>query len=125
MIAGTGVDIVKVSRIEKAIFSWGDRFISRIFTVNEYNFIAARHNKASAFALHFAAKEAFSKAIGTGMRRGVKWSDIEVFHYPSGKPGLKLSGRANELCQNLGINKFHLSLSDDSGLALAMVVLES
>ena len=125
MIAGIGVDIVKVSRIEKAISSWGDRFINRIFTANEHSFIAARHNQASAFALHFAAKEAFSKAIGTGIRGDIKWPDIEVFHYPSGKPGLKLSGRANELCQNLGINNFHLSLSDDSGLAVAMVVLES
>ena len=125
MIAGIGTDIVKVSRIEKAISSWGDRFINKIFTANEYSFIVARHNQASAFALHFAAKEAFSKAIGTGMREGIKWPDIEVFHYPSGKPGLKLYGRANELCQDLGISKYHLSLSDDSGLALAMVVLES
>jgi len=125
VIAGIGVDIVKVSRIEKAISSWGCRFINRIFTANEHSFIAARHNQMSAFALHFAAKEAFSKAVGTGMRGGFKWSDVEVFHYPSGKPGLKLSARANELCQNLGVSRFHLSLSDDSGLAIAMVVLES
>lgn len=125
MIAGIGVDMVKVSRIEKAISSWGDRFINRIFTANEYNFIAARHNHISAFALHFAAKEAFSKAVGTGMRGGFKWSDVEVFHYASGKPGLKLYGRANELCQDLGVERFHLSLSDDSGLAIAIVILES
>ena len=125
MVIGIGVDIAKVSRIEKAISSWGDKFIKRIFTANECNFIANRHSQASSFALHFAAKEAFSKAIGTGMREGIKWSDIEVFHCKSGKPGLKLYGRVSELCQNLGINRFHLSLSDDSGLAIAMVVLES
>ena len=125
MIVGIGVDIVKVFRIEKAISSWGNRFIKRIFTSHEYNFISTKHNQNSAFALHFAAKEAFSKAIGTGMRGGFKWSDVEVFHNLSGKPGLRLYGHANELCQELGVNGFHLSLSDDNGLAIAMVVLES
>lgn len=78
----------------------------------------------AAFALRFAAKEAFSKAIGLGMRKGVRWRDIEVFHFPGGRPGLRLHGRSSEICRQEGIIGFHLSLSDEVEYGIAMVVLE-
>jgi holo-[acyl-carrier protein] synthase len=75
-------------------------------------------------ALRFAAKEAFSKAIGLGMRKGVRWRDIEVFHYPGGRPGLRLKGRCSEICREKQITRSHLSLSDEGRYAVALVILE-
>ena len=75
--------------------------------------------------MRFAAKEAFSKALGTGMRQGVYWRDIEVFHYPSGKPGLNLYGNALKLTEQANISGIHLSLSDEGDYANALVVLET
>ena len=83
-----------------------------------------RSSPPSAFALRFAAKEAFSKAIGLGMRKGVRWRDIEVFHYPGGRPGLKLHGRSFDICSEEKITGFYVSLSDETEYGVAMVVLE-
>lgn len=124
MIYGIGVDLVKISRVERALARWGDRFVSRVFTESESEFCHIRAFPASSFALRFAAKEAFSKALGTGMRRGVRWKDIEVFHFPGGRPGLRLSGRSSAICKEENIAGFHLSLSDEEGYGIAMVVLE-
>jgi len=87
-------------------------------------FCYRRVSPFSAFALRFASKEAFSKALGLGMRKGLKWRDIEVFNDPNGKPGLRLHGRSSDICHEAGITGIHLSLSDDSGYGVAMVVLE-
>jgi holo-[acyl-carrier protein] synthase len=124
MIYGTGVDLVQVERIEKVIERWGDRFINRVFTKEERKFCLKRNSPASAFSLRFAAKEAFSKAIGTGMRKGVFWRDIEVFHFPGGRPGLKVHGHSEEICKREKICGLHLSLSDEGVYGIAMVVLE-
>jgi holo-[acyl-carrier protein] synthase len=124
MIYGIGVDIVSVSRIERVILRWGDRFIRRVFTPAEIDFCHKRSSSFSAFALRFAAKEAFSKAIGLGMRKGLKWREIEVFNYPSGKPNLRLHGKSSEICKEKGIMSIHLSLSDESEYGVAMVVME-
>lgn len=124
MIYGTGVDIIKISRIEKVIKKWGDRFIDRVFTADEKAFCLKRVKSYSAFALRFAAKEAFSKALGTGMRQGVFWRDIEVFHYKSGKPGLNVYGTSASLCEKEEIKSFQISLSDEDEYGIAMVILE-
>lgn len=124
MIYGTGIDLVKIERIEKVIERWGDRFIDRVFTPDEKDFCLKRVSPHSAFALRFAAKEAFSKALGTGMRKGVAWRDIEIFHFESGKPGLKLHGRSLALCEDEEITSFHVSLSDEKEYGVAMVILE-
>ena len=124
MIYGTGVDIIKVSRIEKVIKRWGDRFIDRVFTPDEKVFCLKRVRPYPAFALRFAAKEAFSKALGTGMKKGVFWKDIEVFHFKSGKPGLYVYGTSASLCEKEGIKFFHVSLSDEDEYGIAMVILE-
>ena len=124
MIVGTGVDIVKIDRIEKVIKKWGDRFIDRVFTPDEKAFCFKRVRPYNAFALRFAAKEAFSKALGTGMRQGVFWRDIEVFHFKSGKPGLNICGTSLSICEKEGIASFHVSLSDEDEYGIAMVILE-
>jgi holo-[acyl-carrier protein] synthase len=124
MIYGIGIDLVNIPRLETVIQKWGDRFVKRIFTDQEAEFCFKRAYPPSALALRFAAKEAFSKAIGLGMRKGIRWRDIEVFHYPGGRPGLKLQGRASEICSEKHITRFHLSLSDEGRYGTAVVVLE-
>jgi len=104
MIYGIGVDLVSVSRIKRVIRRWGDRFVCRVFAPDEVEFCSKRVSPSHAFALRFAAKEAFSKALGLGMRKGIQWRDIEVFNYPEGKPGLKLHGTSLEICQG-GCNR--------------------
>ena len=124
MIYGIGVDLVKISRMERAIKRWGDKFVRRVFTPGEMEICYDRSSPASAFSLLFAAKEAFSKAIGLGMKKGIRWTDIEVFHYPGGRPGLRVLGRSLEICESEKITGFHLSLSDEGEYGIAMVVLE-
>ena len=124
MIYGIGVDIVSIVRIESVIKRWGDRFVGRVFTPDEAAICYDRAYPSSAFALRFAAKEAFSKALGSGMRKGLKWRDIEVFNYPSGKPSLRLHGTSFEICRERDITGIYLSLSDEGEYGIAMVVLE-
>ena len=124
MIHGIGVDIVNIDRMERVIERWGERFIQRVFTPAEMDFCLNRPSPALAFSTRFAAKEAFSKAMGTGMKKGVKWRDIEVFHYPGGRPGLRLHGRSSERCREENITGFHLSMSDEGEYGVAMVILE-
>jgi len=124
MIYGIGVDLVKIKRMEDIISRWGDRFINRVFTPKEVDVCKGRVFPASAFSLRFAAKEAFSKAIGMGMTGGMNWRDIEVFHKSGGQPCLRLYGRPSEFCRGKKIKVLHLSLSDDSEYGVAMVVLE-
>jgi holo-[acyl-carrier protein] synthase len=124
MIFGVGIDLVNIQRLETVLQRWGDRFVKRVFTDQEAEFCFKRAYPASPLALRFAAKEAFSKAIGLGMRRGIRWRDIEVFHYPGGRPGLRLQGRSSEICREKQITRFHLSLSDEGRYGMAVVVLE-
>jgi holo-[acyl-carrier protein] synthase len=124
MIYGIGVDLVHIGRMENVLERWEKRFINRIFTLEEITFCNKRAAPASSFAMRFAAKEAFSKAIGLGMRGGIRWRDIEVFHFPGGRPGLRLHGKASQICQEKKIVASHLSLTDESDYGVAMVVLE-
>ena len=124
MIYGIGVDLVNIERIEMVIDRWGKRFTDRVFTLQEIALCSKRAFPPQAYALRFAAKEAFSKAIGLGMKKGLKWKDIEVFLTSGGRPYLKLHGRASELCREEEIICSHLSLSDEEDYGIAMVVLE-
>ncbi len=124
MIYGIGVDLVNIARMSKAIDRWGNRFIGRIFTPREIDFCIQSRRSVSRFALRFAAKEAFSKALGTGMRNGIRWRDIEVFHHPSGRPDLAIAGTALMVCRKEGISRWHISLSDEADYGIAVVVLE-
>lgn len=125
MIYGIGVDLVSISRIERVIRRWGERFVYRVFTPDEAEICYRRTSPFSAFALRFAAKEAFSKALGLGLRKGLKWREIEVFNYPSGRPSLRLHGSSSEICREKGVTGIHLSLSDEGEYGIATVVLEA
>ena len=124
MIYGIGTDLVMVKRIEEALERWGERFQSKVFTAGEIQYCLQKRNPAPSFAARFAAKEAFVKALGVGMRRGVHWKDVEVQRGPMGKPVLKISGRAREICQKEDIGGFFLSITHDDEYSSAMVVLE-
>ena len=124
MIYGIGIDLVQISRIESAVRRWGDRFLERIFTRSEIAHCSSKVRPASRFALRFAAKEAFTKALGTGFRKGIGFRQIEVENDSEGRPVFSLHGRTEEVCRHQGITKSHLSLSDDGRYAIAMVVLE-
>jgi holo-[acyl-carrier protein] synthase len=124
MIYGIGIDMVEITRIEKASQRWGDRFLKRVFTEVEIEYCYNMTCPSARFALRFAAKEAFSKALGLGIGKGVNFRQIEVMNAPNGQPYLNLYGRAKELCNHHGVKKSHLSLSDEGLYALAVVILE-
>lgn len=125
MIYGIGVDLVEIGRMKQVLEKWGDRFTRRVFTPNEIETCLKRALPSSAFALRFAAKEAFGKAMGLGMTRGMIWREIEVFNDSRGKPGLKIHGRSARVCSERGVTHIHLSLTDEKAYGIAMVVLEN
>jgi holo-[acyl-carrier protein] synthase len=125
MIYGIGVDLVKVERIERVLARYGDRFLERVFTEREIAYCRGKAWATSALAMRFAAKEAFSKALGVGLRQdGIRWREVEVIPNPMGKPEIFVNGRAAALCEAAGIANLHLSLTDEDHRALAVVILE-
>jgi holo-[acyl-carrier protein] synthase len=124
MIYGIGIDLVKVKRIEDALQRWGERFQSKVFTAGEIDYCLQKKNPFPNFAARFAAKEGFVKALGLGIRRGVHWKDVEVQHDSLGKPILRVSGRALEICRQEKIEGLFLSLTHDHEYSSAMVVLQ-
>ncbi|HIX62147.1 MAG TPA: holo-ACP synthase [Candidatus Halomonas stercoripullorum] len=124
MILGVGTDLAKIARFEAALARHGARFPARILGELEHAQWHQRNDKAAFLAKRFAAKEAFVKALGVGLRHGMRWGEIQVINDALGRPLLQLSGRAGELAEAAGVRTPHLSLSDEAGLALAMVVLE-
>lgn len=125
MIVGTGVDLVETSRIEEAMERHGTRFIERLCTPEEIAYCDKFKNRAERYAARFAAKEAAFKALGTGWGKGVRWRDVEVTHQASGKPELSLTGRAQELAEQLGVARMQISISHADHYAMAQVVFES
>lgn len=125
MIYGIGTDIVATSRFQRFIDDGNQAILKRIFTQPEREACCSRKDSASCLAARFAAKEAFLKALGTGLRDGISWQDMEVYNDSLGKPKLRLSGKTVELPQVQNLTGLHLSLSHDSGHAVAMVVLEA
>jgi holo-[acyl-carrier protein] synthase len=125
MIYGIGTDIVETSRFQRFIESGNTAIIERLFTVAERSCCEKRKDTASCLAARFAAKEAFLKALGTGLRDGISWLDMAVVNDNIGKPELNLSGKAAELFHERGLMRIHLSLSHDGGNSIAMVVVES
>src|SRR6516164_237790 len=124
MIVGTGVDIAEVARIRDAVSRFGERFLKRVFTPEEVRYCTSKANTEERLAARFAAKEAAMKAIGTGLRHGVTWQDVEVVRHLGGRPGLRLSGKAAEFAAALGCQRIHLSLSHTEDMAIAHVILE-
>lgn len=124
MIIGTGIDIVNIERIERLMTRWGDHFLGRVFTEKEIVWCRHRTRPPECFATRFAAKEAFLKAIGSGLRNGIQWTDIEVENDSMGKPLLSLHRRAKEVLQTRRIKRTFLTLSHDRPFAVAYVLLE-
>jgi len=122
VIVGIGVDRIALARVEKSLTRFGNRFIKRIYTDIEYE-LAQKKGVVRRLAMFFAAKEAVSKALGTGFV-GFGMRDIEVNYHKSGKPMVILHAGAKQRAKNLNIHAIHLSLTDDDGVAMAFVVAE-
>jgi len=129
MILGIGNDITDIRRIEKVIERHGERFLSRIFTDAERARAERRAKSVETYAKRFAAKEACSKALGTGMRGGVWWRDMGVVNLPSGRPTMKLTGGAAARLARLlppGYEAdIHVSITDEYPLAQAFVIISA
>ncbi len=128
MIIGHGVDLIDIRRIDRTIDRFGERFIKRIFTKNERIRSDKKQKRIESYAKRFAAKEACSKALGTGFRLGVYWKNIEVVNEKSGKPTLKLTGGAYKRLKKLtpigSTHNISLSITDDFPWAQANVIIE-
>ena len=123
-IVGTGIDITEVARVGAAIERFGERFLRRIFTADEIRYCQSKKNKVERFAARFAAKEAALKAIGTGWRRGVAWTEVEVRREPGGRPTIHFHGVAAEFAKKLGVKRAALSITHTEETAMAQVILE-
>ncbi|MBX3560978.1 MAG: holo-ACP synthase [Sphingomonas sp.] len=130
MIIGLGSDLCNIDRIRNSLDRFGDRFLNRVFTDRERARAETRpFTRAGTYAKRFAAKEAFSKAVGTGFRRGVYMKDIGVVNLPSGAPTLALTGGAKERLDAMTppghAVHVHLTMTDDHPFAMAVVVIEA
>ncbi|MBA8834557.1 holo-ACP synthase [Rhizobium leguminosarum] len=129
MIIGIGSDLIDIRRIEKSIERFGERFTHRCFTEIERARSDRRANRGESYAKRFAAKEACSKALGTGIAQGVFWKDMGVVNLPSGKPTMVLSGAAALILESLlpagHRPAIHLTITDDYPLAQAFVIIEA
>jgi len=129
VIIGIGNDIVDIRRIEETLNRFGARFTDRIFTEIEKQKSDKRAMRAASYAKRFAAKEACSKALGTGFRRGVFWKDMGVVNEMSGRPTMILTGGALAQLERLVPSgmaaKVHLTITDDHPYAQAMVIIEA
>lgn len=124
MIFGTGIDIVDITRFERLLEEGNVRLFERLFTAHEQEYCAGKARSAQHYALRFAAKEAFLKACGLGLREGLTWHDVEVVNNTLGKPELRLHGKALRIYTEMDLSKTFVSLSHDGNFAVAMVVLE-
>ncbi|MFC5760696.1 holo-ACP synthase [Rhizobium sp. GCM10022189] len=129
MIIGIGSDLIDIRRVEKSIERFGDRFTHRCFTEVERARSDRRANRAESYAKRFAAKEACSKALGTGLSQGVFWKDMGVVNLPSGKPTMNLTGGAAAVLKAMlpagHKAAIHLTITDDYPLAQAFVIIEA
>lgn len=124
MIIGLGIDVARIDRVDEFLKRYGERFTRRVLTEREQAHCARYYNSAEQVAGRIAAKEAASKALGTGWRQGVHWKCFEVDHEPSGKPLLRIHGRAAELASQMGVRNVNLSITHDAGVAAAVVIFE-
>ncbi len=129
MILGLGNDVIDIRRIARSIETYGDRFLNRIFTDIERQKSDRRRERAASYAKRFAAKEACSKALGTGLRKGVYWRDMGVVNLPSGRPTLRLTGGAAAQLARItppGYEaRIDLTITDDFPMAQAIVIISA
>jgi holo-[acyl-carrier protein] synthase len=124
---GMGSDLIDITRIEKTLERFGERFVNRCFTQLEQTKSDKRRNRAASYAKRYAAKEACSKALGTGFRRGVFWRDMGVVNLPSGKPTMALTGgaakRLDEIIPEGMVAQIELTITDEPPMAQAIVII--
>lgn len=129
MIIGMGSDLIDIRRVEKSIERFGERFTNRVFTEVERAKSDGRKNRAASYAKRFAAKEACSKALGTGIAHGVFWRDMGVINMPGGKPTMKLTNGAGErLAAMIPAGHkpvIHITITDEYPYAQAFVIIEA
>jgi holo-[acyl-carrier protein] synthase len=121
MVEGVGIDIIEVSRIRKSIEDYSVSFTGKIFTEDEVKYCSEKPNPFQHYAARFAAKEAFSKAAGTGWNSDFSWQEVEVVNEPSGKPRLRLTGASLKM---FGQKRIFLSLSHSGDYVTAVVIIE-
>ncbi len=129
MILGVGTDLLDIRRLERTLDRWGERFCERVYTPRERERCDGHINRAARYAQRYAAKEACSKALGTGFRDGVAWRDMEVDNLPSGKPFLRLTGGAARRLAQITppghAPSVELSLTDEYPFAHAIVIISA
>ena len=123
-VIGIGVDLVECARIQHSLDRFGDRFLKRVFTEGEIEYSMSMKFPARHLAARFAAKEAVSKAFGTGIGKSMGWRDIDVHKKPSGEPFLVLAGNARKMANEREIRRALITLSHSENYAVAMIVLE-
>ena len=129
MIIGTGTDLANIDRINKVLIRHGDRFRDRVFTKLEQAKASRRKDEAGTLAKRWAAKEACSKALGTGLRMGISWKDMAVSNIDTGQPVMTLTGWAKKRLEELTpvghFTTLHVSLTDDHPWAHAIVIIDA
>ena len=124
MIFGVGTDVVEIARIQKALERFGEKFAKRVLCEPELARYHRHKLPANYLAKRFAAKEAFTKALGTGIKSPANWHGVWVVNLASGKPELHFSAPLKKLMEQKGVTRAHVSLSDEKGVAFATVILE-
>jgi holo-[acyl-carrier protein] synthase len=124
VIYGVGADLIEIPRVERALARFGERFARRILCEPELRRFHGHAKPAAYLAKRFAAKEAFSKALGTGIHAPANWHGVWVINLKSGKPQLEFSAALARLLRDRGILRSHLTLTDERGMAAATVILE-
>ncbi len=123
MIIGIGIDLVKSARIGEAVRKWDKRFLNRIFTPPEQDYAFAHKFPHLHLAGRFAVKEAVLKALGCGLRGGIRWTEISVINEPTGKPRVEVAGKVKKLMDKRGVKEIQVSISHDTDYSIAQVVL--
>ncbi len=122
MIYGIGIDLVHIKRIEKAYKRWGEKFLKRVFTLQEQSYCLQYINPAVHLAGIFAAKEAVLKALGTGLSQDINWPEVQIKSVAGKRPSVLLSGAAKRIADGLGIKNILISLSHDTDYAIAQAL---
>ncbi len=122
-IVGIGIDLVKISRLEKITTRWARHFLERVFTAEEQSYCLKKRFPPRHLSGRFAIKEATLKAFGSGLQKGIRWTDIETLKGPSGKPVVRVSGRAFQVAEALGVSEIFASISHDHDYAIGQVLL--
>ena len=125
MIKGIGIDLISIDRIRKAERQWGERFLKRVFSDLERARAPRSSSRWQYLASRFSAKEAFFKALGTGIAKGFGFKDVMVVNEDSGRPRILVSDKVKKDLDSQGIRRIHLSISHEGGAAVTMVILES